>query len=145
MFDRIAITTDGSESNKVAIRQGLEFAKKLGVETVTAICVFDVGSYGSVSQGYSLGDQREYMVKVAESSLEYVVSLGREEGVEVVTKLIPGHPAEVIVEESKDFDLVIMGTLGKTGIERALLGSVAEKVVRMAHCPVLVCRSKTTE
>lgn len=133
------ITTDGSESNKVAVDQGLEIAKGSGAR-VTALCVFDIGSYGHVAQGYGFGEEREYMIKAAEDALRYVVTRGKEVGVEVVPKIITGHPAEAIVEESKNFDLVVCGTIGRTGMQRVLLGSVAEKVVRLAHCPVLVCR-----
>ena len=63
---------------------------------------------------------------------------GKVEAVEAKTMM--GRPAEVIIEESADYDLVICATLGKTGFARVLLGSVAENVVRLAKCPVLVCR-----
>ena len=63
-----------------------------------------------------------------------------EMGVAVEAKTMMGRPAEVIIEESADYDLVICATLGKTGFARVLLGSVAENVVRLAKCPVLVCR-----
>ncbi|MDD2626343.1 MAG: universal stress protein [Candidatus Methanomethylophilus sp.] len=140
MFDKILITTDGSESNHLAVDEGLEIAKKIGAQ-VTALCVFDVGSYANVAQGYGLGDEREYMIKASEEALRYVVDRGKALGVEVKTKVETGQPAEVIVKESANYDLVICGTLGRTGIQRALIGSVAEKVVRLAACPVLVCRS----
>ena len=61
-------------------------------------------------------------------------------GVAVEAKTMMGRPAEVIIEESADYDLVICATLGKTVFARVLLGSVAENVVRLAKCPVLVCR-----
>lgn len=55
-----------------------------------------------------------------------------------------GDPAEKICElaAAKNADLVILGTHGRTGIKRLLIGSVAEKVVRLAGCPVLVVREK---
>jgi nucleotide-binding universal stress UspA family protein len=46
------------------------------------------------------------------------------------------------VEATADYDLLVTGTLGRTGFSRIVMGSVVEKVVRLANCPVLVCRSK---
>ena len=53
-----------------------------------------------------------------------------------------GNPGLRLVELSKQADLIVMGTHGRTGIEHLLLGSVAERVVRLSQCPVLVCRKK---
>jgi nucleotide-binding universal stress UspA family protein len=57
-----------------------------------------------------------------------------------------GHPADAIVRvaEERAADLIVMGTHGRTGLQHALLGSVAEKVVRLAPCPVLTVRHKGT-
>lgn len=139
VFERIAISTDGSESNRVAVEQGLSLARDIGVGKVVAISVFDPGNYGSVSQGLSPG-LAEDMIESTEAALKRVVARGKEFGIEVEPKIITGRPADALIEESKNFDLIVTGTLGKTGVQRALLGSVAEKVVRMAHCPVFVCR-----
>lgn len=70
-------------------------------------------------------------------------SLGAES---VSTKLVTGLPWKVIVEEissNPGYDLLVMGTHGRTGILRALLGSVAEHAARQADCPVLLVRSRT--
>jgi universal stress protein A len=55
-----------------------------------------------------------------------------------------GHPADVIVRiaEERDVDLIVMGTHGRTGLQHVLIGSVAEKVVRLAPCPVLTVRHR---
>ncbi|MDD1743881.1 MAG: universal stress protein, partial [Methanomassiliicoccales archaeon] len=57
-------------------------------------------------------------------------------------KIEEGSPPRKIMEMSKNYDLIVMGTLGRTGVSKLLLGSVAEKVVRFAECPVLVVRAK---
>jgi nucleotide-binding universal stress UspA family protein len=54
----------------------------------------------------------------------------------------PGGQILALLDEDRTIDLVVMGSHGRTGIKRALLGSVAEKVVRHAHCPVLVSRNR---
>lgn len=55
-----------------------------------------------------------------------------------------GHPADVIVRSAKDYniDLIVMGTHGRSGLQHLLMGSVAEKVVRLAPCSVMVVREK---
>ena len=62
-------------------------------------------------------------------------------GVEIAA----GHPAEAIVRvaQERKADLIVMGTHGRTGLQHVLLGSVAEKVVRLAPCPVLTVRYKS--
>ena len=52
-----------------------------------------------------------------------------------------GSPVKFIVESSKDFDLIVMGTLGRTGFSKLMMGSVAERVVRYSNCPVMVIRA----
>lgn len=63
-------------------------------------------------------------------------------GLEVTGKVVTGYPAEEILEqaEAEEADLIVMGTHGRKGIDRILFGSVAEKVVKTAKCPVLTVR-----
>ncbi|MBR7152486.1 MAG: universal stress protein, partial [Candidatus Methanomethylophilaceae archaeon] len=53
-----------------------------------------------------------------------------------------GVPVNVIVDESSNYDVIVMGTLGRTGVSKFLMGSVAEKVVRASRCPVMVVKAK---
>lgn len=139
MYENILVAVDGSDSNKVAVDDALSMAKQLGSK-VTAICVFDIGSYAAVAQGYGMGDEREYMLEASKESLRYISDKAESMGIDIKSKVITGRPADVIVEASKDFDLVVCGTLGRTGISRTIMGSVAEKVARLSYCPVLICR-----
>ncbi len=69
------------------------------------------------------------------------------EEVETEHHLLFGHPADAIVEfaQSHDIDLIVMGTHGRTGVARLLMGSIAESVVRRATCPVLTLKQPTAE
>ncbi|MDR0888254.1 MAG: universal stress protein [Candidatus Methanoplasma sp.] len=138
MFKKILISTDGSESNRYAVDDALKLAKSVGAE-VTALFVFDTGSYTNVA-GVGLPVDNDYILKTSELALLYAKEQGAKLGVKVVPKMLAGRPAEAIIEESVNYDLVVCGTLGRTGLARALLGSVAEKVVRFSYAPVLVCR-----
>jgi len=72
---------------------------------------------------------------------------GKKIGVEVETLVVEGIPAKEILDvaEERKIDIIVMGTLGRTGLERLLLGSVAEKVIRHAPCPVFVVRYTKSE
>jgi nucleotide-binding universal stress UspA family protein len=82
--------------------------------------------------------------KQSRAGLEQLAQSARKKGalIRTVTSL-PGTPYEVIVEEAKrgKYDLVVVGTHSKKGMARMFIGSVAERVVRYAPCPVLVARS----
>lgn len=69
---------------------------------------------------------------------------GEMEGVNVESVLLEGHPADELTRyaEENEMDIIVMGTLGRTGINRLLLGSVAENVVRHSKVPVMVIREK---
>ena len=77
----------------------------------------------------------------------FVEETAKAAGIEVESVLLEGHPADEIVKfaEQNDIEMIVMGTLGKTGLDRFLLGSVAENVVRHSKIPVLVVRGENSE
>ncbi len=137
---RILIPTDGSESVKSAVTRGIALARTLNA-TVTALHVVDASRFATVP-GLEWDALEAALKEEAERALAFVEDIGREAGVEVVAKRADGHPSDVIVNEGRDHDLIVMGTLGRTGLAHLLLGSVAERVIRHAPCPVLVVRVK---
>ncbi len=141
MYGKILISVDGSDSNKVAVDDGLKLAKEMGSE-VTALYVFDMGEYLNPVYAPSLPNEK-HIRESSEMVLNYVIDQANSMGVKLRTKVSMGNPASVIIEETKKYDLLVCGTLGKTGLSRALMGSVAERVVRYSNCPVLVSRNPT--
>lgn len=139
MFKSILVAVDGSDSNSVAVNTAITLAKEQGAK-LTALSVFDPGGYGNLAAVKEITDEVDYMKQVCASCLEYVTEKAAEAGIDFETKTVAGNPAEKIIEMSKDYDLVVCGTLGRTGFSRMVMGSVAEKVVRLSECPVLVCR-----
>lgn len=80
----------------------------------------------------------------AQRALDRFATRARERGCSIrKAENVPGNPRKVIVEHAErgGYDLIVVGTHGRTGLGRAVLGSVAEKVVRHAACPVLVARA----
>ncbi len=82
----------------------------------------------------------EFSQKQASLDLQKLVREAAGGRTDIKTDLALGAPAQTIVEtaEQGDYDMIVMGTHGRHGLPRVLLGSVAEKVVRLARCPVLV-------
>jgi nucleotide-binding universal stress UspA family protein len=140
MFKKILIPTDGSDYTKTAIARGLEIAKGVGAE-VTAMYVVDQTSFINFPMDSTVVSVYSLLEKEGKDAVAYVVEEGEKMGVKVHTRIEEGSPARKILDASKDYDLIVMGTLGRTGVSKLLLGSVAEKVVRFADCPVMVVRT----
>jgi nucleotide-binding universal stress UspA family protein len=144
LFKRIMIPTDGSEYTKNAIEKGLSLAKLCEAE-VTAIYVVDQTSFINFPMDSTIVNVYSLLEKEGKEALEFVKKKGDAMGVNVTTVMEEGSTVRKIVEASKDFDVIVMGTLGRTGMSKLLLGSVAERVLRHANCPVLVVRGTPGE
>jgi len=144
LFKRILIPTDGSEYTKAAIAKGLELAKLMNAE-VTALYVVDQTSFINFPMDSTMVSVYSLLEKEGKEAVEYVKNEGDKIGVKVETVVEEGSPVRKIVDASKNHDLIVMGTLGRTGISKLLLGSVAERVVRFAACPVFVVRAMREE
>lgn len=140
MYEHILVATDGSENSNLAAQKAVQIAAKNGSE-VTAIFAIDTERYSNIAGSYSSEEITEIGVTLSKEALGLVASMGNEVGVKIISKVAYGHPADVIVEESRYHDLVVCGSVGRTNISRAVMGSVAEKVARMAYCPVLIIRN----
>jgi nucleotide-binding universal stress UspA family protein len=140
LYKQILIPTDGSEYTKAATMHGLQIAKMTDAE-VTALFVVDDTTYISYPFGPMIPDLTIVLEEEGKKAIEFVRSEGEKIGVKVAIKMKRGSPANAIIEETKNFDLVVMGTLGRTGVSKLLLGSTAEKVIRFAECPILVVRN----
>ncbi|MDQ1276264.1 MAG: hypothetical protein QG610_1839 [Euryarchaeota archaeon] len=146
LYQNIVIATDGSENSRKAISCGIKIAKLSGA-TVYAIHVVDTLSV--VSEIWTAGKEliQELMIKDGKKILSETKKIIEDSGVEVKDVLLDGHPGEEIIKfaENNNIDLIVMGTLGATGLEKFLMGSVAEKVVRHSKVPVMVVRTYNSE
>jgi nucleotide-binding universal stress UspA family protein len=93
-------------------------------------------------------EQRELIadkeMQVAEKNAKAVKEAAQKEGVDVQAFVMSGKPADAIIEIARDkvADLIVLGSHGRTGIERLLMGGVTERVIVLASCPVLVVKSR---
>ena len=139
-FNKILVPTDGSEYTKAAINQAMELAKLTGAE-ITALYVLDQTVLTNMPMDTAVMNVYKTLEKEGQEAVDYVMNLAEKEGVAAKLEVKEGTPIKVILEESQNYDLIVMGTLGRTGMSKLLMGSVAERVVRAASCPVMVVRS----
>jgi nucleotide-binding universal stress UspA family protein len=135
-YENILIPTDGSAGAGHAAEHGLSLAASLDA-TVHALSVVDDTSLGLDVRSTVLGQEGE---QVATDAVDDLVSEAETHGVSNTVRHIEhGTPIEGILDtiESNDIHAVVMGTTGRRGSDRILLGSVAEKTVRSAPVPVI--------
>jgi universal stress protein A len=142
---RFLVPLDFSEYANQALDYAINLASKLGAR-LTLLHVVQSLPMGGVDMGLTLPytyiqDLEAEIMESMNDHLRRVTAAGLEGEVAVVH----GVPFHEIIEmaKTKQVDLIIMGTHGRTGLQHVLLGSVAEKVVRLAPCPVLVARQPT--
>ncbi|MFW6449088.1 MAG: universal stress protein [Halobacteriota archaeon] len=140
MYDNILIATDGSEIAKIAAEHGIELAKATGA-TVHALYVVETQAHYILTVGLGDEDMAEYREYVDDLD-EDVVEVASDTGIDGVGVVKSGGVADEIVEyaEEHDVDLIVMGATGRSAVDKYLIGSTAEKVVRTAECPVMTIR-----
>lgn len=136
-FDTIVIATDGSESVRRAVGVALDFAERFDAE-VHALYVVDEGEVAA-SPEQVREEMRDALDDSGRDALDTVVDAADRS---VTTAVREGRPATEIREYAVDHDadMVAMGTRGRHGENRFLIGSVAERVVRTCPVPVLTVR-----
>ncbi|MBQ9026265.1 MAG: universal stress protein [Methanobrevibacter sp.] len=138
MYKKILVPTDGSEFAKKAQLHALFLAKVTGAEII-ALSV----SENNFINGISLNDEVEQLNEIlkdrCEEDLKQFEDMN-EEDVKITPIIKEGSPAKSILDVASEqgVDLIVIGSSGKSGFDRFILGSVSEKVVHAAKCPVLI-------
>jgi nucleotide-binding universal stress UspA family protein len=144
MFKHILVPVDGSDTSLLAVAKAAGLAKTFG-STVTALYVLDPYPFTGVGADFAYGQAQYINAAKAEANiaLDAVRKAMDEAGVAVTTVVGEGHAVhEGIVRalEGTDIDLIVMGSHGRRGLERLMLGSVAQKVLGVVRVPVMVVR-----
>jgi nucleotide-binding universal stress UspA family protein len=144
---QILVPVDFSAPSRAALDYAVELATKFGA-SVDVIHVWQAPGFFPVASsvpGTGTGEfaMSDMIQKNAEEALgEFIEEARRRNVIVRSVRMVGGAPAHAIVDAAKEgnYDLIVVGTHGRTGLSRILLGSVAENVVRHAHCPVLALR-----
>ncbi|ELZ12058.1 universal stress protein [Natrinema thermotolerans] len=137
MYDCILVPTDGSREVERALEYAFDLAQ-LHNATIRALYVVNAAGYGGLPMETALEGVSDALRGEGRAAVDRVAELAPDD-VTVETEVREGSPSQVIVDEAgpEACDLIVMGTHGRGGIDRLLLGSVTERVVRRASVPVL--------
>jgi nucleotide-binding universal stress UspA family protein len=138
---KILVPTDGSDCSLRAADLAISLAKVLEAE-IFAIYAIDPIILEELTRSIKESDVEKELKEKGERYLNYVVRLAEKEGLKAEAILAKGEPHDQIVNYAKikGVDMIVMGTYGRRGTKRILIGSVTERVIEYAPCPVLVVR-----
>ena len=137
MYDTILFPTDGSELSEQGIDHAVSLARAYDAE-LHALFVINQAVYAGHPNDMDREKIQNQLRESGSRSLEELEAAAEEAGVPLSSTVLSGIPYEQIIEyvESNDVDLVVMGTHGRSGLDRMLLGSTTEKVLRLSPVPV---------
>jgi nucleotide-binding universal stress UspA family protein len=135
------VAIDGSEHSLKAAEYALEVAKPFNAQ-LFAVTVTSIPQSYQVKQEEILEESKEMVDSRA--WLEKFSHKAKTDNIELKTELINSHrPVDYVIleyAEEKNIDLIVVGTRGRSGFKKLLLGSIASSVVTYAHCPVMVVK-----
>ncbi|MGE0242914.1 MAG: universal stress protein [Nitrososphaeraceae archaeon] len=151
-FKKILVGVDGSEKSFEAADYAINFSKKCESELLLIVNILPIEPWYHGEYPYEWG-KPEVLEKVYEKEKEEMqktlnkikekadkLNLNSKVDVEMTPRTTNPSAALVIYSEKNNVDLIVVGTRGRTGLKKMLLGSVASGVVTYAHCPVLVIK-----
>lgn len=153
MYKKILVPTDGSDRARLAGEQAISIATQFDA-TLSALYVVDERAFRMAGGNLTAATEptgvdadvpsEETAVRErGEEAIETIRTLAKEATLDFESDVVLGIPSEAILEyaDETDVDLIVMGTHGRTGFKRYVLGSVTERVVRLSDVPVLTVRS----
>ena len=138
MYKKILVPTDGSEFAKKAGKHALFLSKVSGAEIV-AVSVTENNFVNGLPLDDEIYQLNQILKERSEENLKEFDELN-DDDLKITHVIREGSPARVILEvaQEEDIDLIVMGSSGKSGFDRFIMGSVADKVVNSAKCAVLI-------
>ncbi len=139
MFNNILLAVDGSEHSMRAAKLAGDMARKLGSTVLVVVCYDPIPSYlGEPNLQEALNERLKQTAEIIAPAL---AAVGEIPG-ELKKDILEGPPAEAILSviQARTIDLIVMGTRGRSQLTGLLLGSVSQKVVMYATCPVMLVR-----
>ena len=137
--EEIVVGVDGSAPSRAALRWALDQARSTGSRVRTVIAWEAPMHTGRAVIAYE--DFGAAAGKLLSESVQEALGFDAPE-IEVIETVLPGHPAQVLIDASAGAVLLVVGSRGHGGFAGTLLGSVSQLCVQHAHCPVVVVRGK---
>jgi nucleotide-binding universal stress UspA family protein len=144
VYNKILITTDFSELAESAFKYAVDFARQSGAKLLLlsvveprAVLPHEAAYIPSLMVAEEASSQLSSTLSALNNTIK---ESGLFQGLEVIPKVEFGHPHQTIIDVSKSekCDLIVMASHGRSGFQHFVMGSVAEKVIRAAQCPVLI-------
>lgn len=152
MYDSVLVPVDGSNASRNAIPHAVSHAEQYNADLhIVNVISYEMMGGATAADTTGMGgvpvEMSEQMEEQANQLIEDAEDHVESTDVDVTTEVIHGNPAEQIIEyaEEQGIDLITMGTHGRSGFNRVILGSVAERVIRTAEAPVLTVRELEEE
>ena len=144
-YKNIVVATDGSRFSQAAAAEAVEVAKRYG-SALTAVSVVPAEFLTPTDIELTMNQQEliaQQQMQVAEKNAKAVKDLAQQAGVSVRAFVLTGRPSDAIIQTAQEqkADLIVLGSHGRTGVERLLMGSVAERVIVLSTCAVLVVKT----
>ncbi|MFB6141382.1 MAG: universal stress protein [Halosimplex sp.] len=145
-YDDVLVPTDGSDAAAGAVEHALGVARAFDA-TVHALNVVDVGALATGTGVEPTSTRMERMTEAGEAATEAIAERARQAGLDAVATVEHGFPAVELLDyvDERSIDVVAMGTHGRTGFDRVLLGSTTERIVRRSPVPVLSVHPETDD
>lgn len=148
MFDRILLPTDGSDAVRPAVETALNLAETYDATLHVLFIVDQPVSASGTAEGFTgLDNLLDELEEEGHRATDAIAERANDSDIETVAAVRRGNPRDDILTYATehDVDLIVMGTHGRTGIKRTLLGSVTEAVVRHSEIPVLTVHREPEE
>lgn len=137
----ILVGVDGSSSSAAALRWAAGQARRTGAR-VQAVAAWEYPTYYAMAGAFPYEDLAVSTGKMLDEAVHAVVG-DTAPDVEILAGVVPGNPAQVLIDASAHAALLVVGSRGHGAFAGTLLGSVSQRCVHHAHCPVVVVRGKS--
>jgi nucleotide-binding universal stress UspA family protein len=136
----ILLATDGSPASEPASEQAIDLATQVQARLLVVSVLSTASRPSEAPADLAVADSRDSLTTKAQG----IVQRAKAAGADATFLVWEGDPGEAIVAaaDAENADLIIVGSHGRSGVSRFLIGSVSDFVVRHAHCPVMVIRGK---
>jgi nucleotide-binding universal stress UspA family protein len=144
MFERIVVGLDGSQVSEMALRMGADLAQRLGLPLhLVRVADISVVPWGANQAAAAYAELSEEMIREKGEATRYLETVTQplhEQGLQVTTEVRSGFAARELAEVAGPADLLVVASHGRHGLERLLLGSVADEVAERSRASVLIAR-----